>query len=268
MRSRPQTALMTRIQTLICLLIIAAVPSLGAVKLRVEEGRPIVDGVYVNGHGPYRFLLDTGANINLIETGLARKIGMNPTFQVDLATSSGKTLTPGSDGNQVALDSVQAGEQKFLFTGLEEIRKLDPGVQGVLGQWFLSRFDYVLDLRANRLEFGKQERTGTRAPFTFINARAVVATSLGNLVLDSGATRLILFGVQSRGGDTGTIKTFTGSQAIGTASRKLVLQGRDIWHGDAVTMASQTEPGVEGLLPLTLFKSIYVCNSESYLVLE
>ena len=96
-------------------------------------------------------------------------------------------------------------------------------MQGVLGQWFLSRFDYyVLDLRRTASSSEKQERTGTRAPFTFINARAVVATSLGNLVLDSGATRLILFGVQSRGGDTGTIKTFTGSQAVGTASRKLV----------------------------------------------
>lgn len=268
MGSRPQTAFMTRIQTLIFSLIIAAVPSPGAVKMQVEEGRPIIDGVYVNGHGPYRFLVDTGANVNLIETGLARKIAMNPTFQVDLATSTGHTPTPGSDGNEVSLDAVRADEQKFLFTGLEEIQKLDPGIRGVLGQWFLSRFDYLLDLRANRLEFGKQERTGTRAPFTFVNARAVVATSLGNLVLDSGVARLILFGVESHGGDMGTIKSLTGSKATGTASRKLVIEGRDVWHGEAVTMASQTEPGVEGLLPLSLFKSIYVCNSESYLVLE
>src|SRR5579862_8304020 len=70
------------IQILICSLILGVGPLLGGVKLQVREGRPIVDGVYVNGHGPYRFLLDTGANVNLIETGLARKIGMNATFQV------------------------------------------------------------------------------------------------------------------------------------------------------------------------------------------
>jgi hypothetical protein len=272
MCSPPQTALMTRtkhtLQSLICTLIIAAVPALGAVKLQVEQGRPVVDGVYVNGHGPYRFLVDTGSNVNLIETDLARKIGMKASFDVDLASSSGKTPVPGSGGNEVRLDSVEAGEQKFLFTGLEAVHKLDPDVRGVLGQWFLSRFDYLLDLQARRLEFGKQEQNGTRVHFTMINARTVVATSLGDLVLDSGASRLILFGVESVSRESGTIKTFTGSQAIGTASRKLVIEGRNVWHGDAVTMASRTEPGVAGLLPLSFFKALYVCNSESYLVFE
>jgi hypothetical protein len=228
----------------------------------------MVDGVYVNGHGPYRFLVDTGSNVDLIETELARKIGMKPTFVVDLASSSGKVQTPGSDGNQVTLDSVEAGEQKFLFTGLEAVHKLDPDVRGVLGQWFLSRFDYLLDLRARRLDFGKRERNGTKAAFTFNNARPVVSTSLGYLILDSGTARLILFGEGSEGGDSGLVKTFTGSQAIGTASRKLVIAGWNAWHGDAVTMSSRTEPGVAGLLPLSFFKAVYVCNSEGYVVFE
>lgn len=272
MCSRPQTALMSQknhgFHLLICSLIIAAVPAFGSVRVQIEEGRPVVDGVYVNGHGPYRFLVDTGSNVNLIETELARKIGMKPAFVVELASSAGKVQTPGSDGNQVTLDSTEAGEQKFLFTGLEAVHKLDPDVRGVLGQWFLSRFDYLLDLRAKRLEFGKQERNGTRSPFTFNNARPVVSTSLGDLVLDSGAARLILFGAESDRGTNGVIKTYTGSQAIGTASRKLVIAGWNAWHGDAVTMASRTEPGIAGLLPLSFFKAIYVCNSEGYVVFE
>jgi hypothetical protein len=59
---------------------------------------------------------------------------------------------PGSDGNQVTLASAKSGDQKFLFTGLEAIHKMDPDVRGVLGQWFLSNFDYLLDLKAKRLE--------------------------------------------------------------------------------------------------------------------
>lgn len=237
-------------------------------KLSVVEGRPVVDCVFVNGHGPYRFLVDTGANVNMIEPDLARKIGMKATFNVELASSSGKAAMPGSDGNQVTLASAEARDQKFLFSGLEAIHKLDPDVRGVLGQWFLSRFDYLIDLRSKRLEFGRQERNGTRISFTWNNARTIVRTSLGDLVLDSGAARLVLFGVGSDGGNRGTVNTFTGAQAIGTASRKLVIEGRDVWHGDAVTMSSRTEPGVVGLLPVSLFKLIYVCNSEGYLVFE
>lgn len=258
------------IRFLICTLSIAAIPVHAATKLQVVEGRPVVDGVYVNGHGPYRFLVDTGTNVNLIEIDLARKIGMNATFEVELASASGKTPMSGSDGNEVALESAKADEQKFLFTALEAVHKLDPDARGLLGQWFLSRFDYTLDLRGKRIEFGKQERNGTRVRFTMLNGRVLVPSSLGDLVLDSGASWLILFGVESDGGggSRGLVRTFTGSQAIGTASRKLVIGGRNVWHGDAVTMTSRTEPGVAGLLPLSLFKATYVCNSEGYVVFE
>ena len=75
----------------------------GGVKLQIREGRPVVDGIYVNGHGPFLFLIDTGTNVNLIETRLAKSIGMNAAFHVDFASSAGKVLLPGSDGNEVQL---------------------------------------------------------------------------------------------------------------------------------------------------------------------
>jgi hypothetical protein len=272
MDSWPQTAHMAnknnRFLFLIGSIIIAAVPAFGAVKLHVEEGRPVVDGVYVNGQGPWRFLLDTGTNVNLIETDLARKISMKATSNVELASSSGTTSMPQSDGNEVLLDSAKADDQRFLLTGLEAVHKLDPDVRGVLGQWFLAHFDYTLDLKAKRLEFGKVAATGARTSFTMVNGRVVVPTSLGGLVLDSGAGRLVLFGVESDRGIDGRVLTFNGSGAIGSASRKLIIGERKVWQGDAVTMSSRTEPGVAGLLPLSLFRSVYVSNSESYVVLE
>jgi len=275
MASPPQTAPMryTRhsIQYLICSLIIGAVPLLGGVKLQVREGRPIVDGVYVNGHGPYRFLLDTGANVNLIETGLARKIAINATSQVALASVARNTQTLASDGNEVVLDSVKAERQKFLFSGLEAIRETSPDIQGVLGQWFLSQFDYLLDLHGKRLEFGKQDRNRTRTPFEMINARPVISTSLGELALDSGAGRLVLFGVKPDVGPglKGELRTLAGSQQIGmVTSKPLAINGRKIWSGDAVAIPNRPEPGVDGLLPLGLFKTIFVCNSEGYVIFE
>jgi len=270
----PHTNHTTKI--LFCSLIIAVGPLFGEVKMQVRDGRPVVDGVYVNGHGPYRFLVDTGANVNLIETRLARKIGMNATFKVDLASVSNKTSTEGSDGNEVVLDSVKAERQEFLLSPLDAIHEISPDIQGVLGQWFLYQFDYVLDLRNKRIEFGKLDLgknagNGTRAPFKMINARPVVSTSLGDLALDSGASQVVLFGVRSAGGSgsRSEMKTVAGSQQIGMVSGKsLVIEGRKIWSGDAVATPSRPEPGVDGLLPLGLFKMIYVCNSESYVVFE
>jgi hypothetical protein len=251
---------------LVCSLGLSAVPLFGGAKLQVREGLPFVDGVYVNGHGPYRFLIDTGTNVNLIDIGLAGKIGMNASFRDDLATPSGETVLPGSDGHEIAVGSVKAGGQKFLFS--ETVHKLLPDVQGVLGQWFLSGFDYLLDLRGKRLEFGKQNLSGRRAHLRMQNGRTTISTSLGDLVLDSGAARVILFGVDPDRNRKGYLQTVGGSQTVGMVFSRLVIEGRNIWRGDAVAIPGRAEPGVAGLMPLRLFRTIYICNSEGYVILE
>lgn len=255
----------------ICGLILTLTSLVNAMNLRVVDGRPIVDGVYVNDHGPYRFLLDTGSNINLIETKLGRSIGMNATFQVDLTSAAGKTTVSGSDGNEIVLGSVKADGQKFLFSGLEAIRGLSSDIQGILGQWFLSRFDYLIDLHGKRLEFGKRDWAGTRVPLKFINGRLAVATSLGELILDSGTARLLLFGVEPDAGVGGQREwsTVAGSQRVGMAiGKEVVIEGRKFWRGDAVAIPNQTDPDVAGLLPVGLFNGIYVCNSGGYIILN
>jgi hypothetical protein len=267
----PRLSRNLRIGILVCLLGSGAGPLFGQVRMLVREGLPIVDGVYVNGHGPYRFLVDTGANINLIEASLARSAGLTATLRMELASSTGIKVVPGSDGNDVRLDSIHAERQKFLFLRLEVFRDRWPDIQGVLGQWFLSGMDYTLDLRGKRLAFGKQEPSGTRTPFRIINGRQAVSTSLGDLILDSAAERLVLFGVKPETALRGAqeLLTFTGSQGIGMVSnRPLTIDGRKVWHGAAVAIPNGNEPGVGGLLPLRMFKSIYFCNSEGYVVFE
>ena len=173
---------------------------------------------------------------------------------------------PGSDGNEIGLGSVKAGNQKFLFS--DAVHKLLPDVHGVLGQWFLSGFDYLLDLRGKRLEFGKQNLYGNRARFRMLNGLLAVSTSLGDLVLDSGAVRLILFGVDPDNGHRGYLRTVAGSQPVGMVFSRLVIEGRNIWRGDAVAIPDRAQPGVAGLMPLRLFRTIYVCNSEGYVIFE
>jgi hypothetical protein len=258
-------------QILVCSLIISTGTLFADVRLQVRDGRPIVNSVYVDGHGPYRFLIDTGSNVNLIETGIAKKIGMIATFQVELATASGTVMAPGSDGNEITLESATAGEQKFLFSGLDAVHNSSPDVQGVIGEWFLCRFDYTLDLEGKRLEFGRRETSGPRSAFKVVNARPLVPTSLGDLALDSAADRLTLFGVgpDSSSSSKSTLRTLAGSHQIGLVSGKtLVIEGRKIYGGDAVAIPGRPEAGVDGLLPLGLFKTIYVSNSEGFVVFE
>jgi hypothetical protein len=253
---------------LICLLATAANQPAPAARLHLVEGRPVVDGVFVNNHGPYRFLVDTATTSNHIEPTLARSIGLVATFRTPLTSSVGTVIVPGADGVEIALAPVHAGGQQFLFAGMDVIHQLDSGIQGILGQDFLSRFDYLLDLRGRRLEFGPQELPGSRAAFRLANGRTAVPTSLGDLVLDSGTQSLILFGVQPEGNNGGFMRTLAGSLFVGMVYRQLLIEGRRIWSGPAVALPDRAEPGISGLLPVNLFRAVYVSNSERYAVLQ
>jgi len=258
-----------RIRITICSLLLAVGPLLGGVKMRILEGRPVVDGVYVNGHGPYRFLVDTGTTSNHLEPKLARSIGLMATFRTELVSSAGVTLVPGNDGVEVTLGSMRAEGQMFLLAGLEPVHQLSPDIQGVLGQAFLSRFDYLLDLRSRRLEFGtfKFEGKGIRVPLRRSSGRPIVDTSLGPLLVDSGAAGVVVF---SAGG--GEVKyemvTMSGSLRVGTVLTTLLIDGRALWHGEAVAVPRTEEVDVAGVLPISLFRAVYVCNSEGYILFD
>ncbi len=250
---------------LICALVLSAS---GAVRMQVVEGRPVMDGVFVNGHGPYRFLVDTATTMNHMEPGLARSIGLEATFRTRLSSSVGDVEALGSEGIEIVVGEARAGGQQFLFAGMEVVHELAGGIQGILGQSFLSRFDYFLDLKRKRFEFGKQTVTGNRSPFRVHEGRNVISTSLGELVLDSGTATLVLFGVNPDGANESLIKTLAGSRAVGMVYSKLIVEGRQIWRGNAVAIPDRFEPGVAGLMPLSLFRTIYVCNSEGFVVFE
>lgn len=250
-----------------CFLVMAVGPLLGSVKLQVREGCPIVDGVYVNGHGPYRFLLDTGTVLNHLDPKLAKSIGLKASLRVEVISAFAVAQAPAAEGIEIALESAKAGGQRIVFSDLETVHHLGFDIKGILGQEFLSRFDYLLDFRAKRLEFSKLDRTGTRAELQTIHGQPALSTSLGRLLLDSGTGWVVLFGVPAP--RTNDILTLAGASKAGAVPRKpLIIEGRIIQYGELVAAPGGNEAGVAGLLPVSLFKSVYICNSEGYVILD
>ena len=229
----------------------------------------MVEGVFVNGRGPYTFLVNTGASFNHLDPDVAKSIGLTPSFNGELMSSAGITVVPGTSGVEITLDSIRLENQSFLFAGIGAVHQLSPDVQGVLGESFLSQFDYLFDLRNQRIDFGKREPTPkeVRIPFQTVQARPVITTSLGPLVLDSGINWITLFGVDP-GVLTHQMTTMTGSLNVGLVSRKLSVGWHAFWHGNVVALPRSAETGAAGLLPISVFKVVYVCNSEGYISLE
>jgi hypothetical protein len=244
----------------------AAASEADGVKLEIREGRPVVDGVYVNGHGPYRFLLDTGSTLSHLDPHTAQSIGVRITMQTTLRSSSGSTSVDLSESNTIVVADAGAEHQALLLGGTEGLRELARDIQGILGQEFLSRFDYRLDIKAKRLEFGATPPVaGTRVTFRPVGGRPVVTTNVGALVLDSGAHYAVRFGVRVSA-EMHEMVTSTGTVQVGTVFTRVTVDGRTLWQGDAVAIPQPGEAGTDGLLPISRFSVVYVSNSGHFIV--
>lgn len=250
-----------------CQASVAAPPVEGALKISVISGRPVVDGVYLNGQGPFRFLIDTGAQTNQVETRIARRLNLKATFRTELATVAGSGLVEGGRMEKVSVGAATAMDQEFLFTGLEGIHALSASIQGVVGQEFLSRFDYLLDFTGHRIVFGASEpEGGSRTALDLSSGRPRLDTDKGRLILDSGAEIAILYG--------GSINR-TGSRVLTASGSAPVSEARDLRFrvagqqystvAAAIPRASSEEDGV---VPASVFRAVYVSNSGKFVVLN
>ena len=179
----------------------------------------------------------------------------------------GQLSCPGGRGTEVAFGSARRGNQEFLFSDLRSVRQLSADVQGILGEEFLGRFDYLLDLN-QRLEFGDFEPEGIRVRFRRISGRPSIFTSLGWLVLDSGANHLVLFGGEPTVA-TGLLWTATGPRGAGlSAPKSLTIGAQTVARTDAVVVPRQNGIQEDGLLSGRFFRSIHISNSKGYVTLD
>ncbi len=241
------------------------------VKLKVVTGKPVVEDVYLNGQGPYRFLVDTGSAANLLEAKLARKLGIEGAFPVELVTPAGTSTAGCARVGRVSLGPAEAADQVFLLTPLDGVNAaISPAIRGILGQTFLSQFDYVIDFQKRELVFGKAVTSRSPVPMRLIHNLMTIATSEGDLVLDSGTGTLVLFRAPAwplRG--WGQIQASSGlTSPVCIAGVPELRVGGQVHHPRTAAFEAREGQIGNGLLPASFFHAVFVCNSAGYVVLD
>jgi len=163
---------------------------------RDHIGRVVVP-VRINGQGPFRFIVDTGANHSTISPGLARTLGLKPTEAPSIVLDG---ITGSAQVSFVTIDRLQAGD--LIMDGLALPVVWAPvmaGADGILGAAGLTDKSLLIDFQRNRVAISRNVEV--RAASTKIHALRfthgliILQTRVGGVrvraVVDTGAERTL-----------------------------------------------------------------------------
>jgi len=258
------------------------------VKFRLRDGYLILVQAKINGGGPFDFLLDTGTTRTVIDPELARQLQAPVIGEASLTG----VLHVRRD-ELVRLEDLGLGEASLSGVGaavdqLTRQKLLAPGIRGVLGEDFLSKFDILIDYKQHWLRFGDAPPAGERCRFETIGqyhgsptinrllipAEFVeVSGAKIQLQLDTGAKVPELFPANhdSRSPQSwgGSMATSNGANDTTVYSNVTIRIGATIVRRmDVVQSRRAIAFDAAGLLPAAIFRRIYISHSGGFVVLN
>lgn len=156
-------------------------------------GRLLVP-VTINGQGPFRFVLDTGANRSVLTPQLAAHLGLS-------VSTADRLVMTGATGSAsvptVAVDRLKVGDVELRNVRLPVASGLSADVSGTLGVDALPDTRVLLDFASGRIQIRKAHRELLKDGFSRIRGQCrferllIVRASVGRIpvkaVVDTGS---------------------------------------------------------------------------------
>jgi hypothetical protein len=169
-----------------------------AAPTRLDRIGRVMTHVMVNGKGPFRFVIDTGASRSTLAPHLARALALKPSVGRNVMLNG---VTGAAEVPTVAVDSIEIGALRFEKQNLPVIfTSIMGNADGILG---VAGFqDQRIDVDFKRDRVSVLESNGKRPHFSMVTARAsrndnglmIIDVRVGRrirakAVIDTGAER-------------------------------------------------------------------------------
>jgi hypothetical protein len=224
-----------------------------AVPIAVDAQGGVLVDVRVNDAGPFPFLIDTGASRSIVSDDLARELGAPVVARSEVVSSAGSDMRFVVRLRSIAIASSQVDGVLAPVVPASRLTQLRRGARGLVGQDFLSAFNYTLDYRRSRLTWDEPLTCDAPGAVRLVPAEGRFLMALEDdrgtplrMVPDSGAEVLVLF------------------RAIAAAPR---LRVGAATVGDVKPlMVDRDDPYADGLLPLHGFSSVSFASGGACLI--
>lgn len=126
----------------------APTPAIGPVMVDAEldRNRRMTVPVTINGAGPYRFLVDTGAQATVVTARVTEALGLAPSGRATLVAMASRTQV-----DTIALDGLEFAGRRFGNLTTPLLRGRDIGADGIIGLDSLQDLRVVIDFRADAI---------------------------------------------------------------------------------------------------------------------
>ena len=243
----------------------------------LNKPAPVSTEVYIGPHGPYRFLVDTGAQSSMMDTTLAAELRLTPQFRVELVTAQTTQIVPGAKLRTLRVDQSALPEAEVLFHEMSEPRRLNASIRGVLGLSALSGLNFMLTPAIGKLDFAGEPPVGETLKFWRLEDRIAVKARMGEeiltLILDSGASNVVLFRTPAAMAKTRPIAsnftTIDGARSVvpTTWTEDMIFSDHLRLGTLPAAIVRRNGSQVDGLLPVSVFKKVYVDQGRGEVVL-
>jgi predicted aspartyl protease len=138
---------------------------------RLDHVGRIVAPVMIDGKGPYRFIIDTGASSSTISPQLAATLGLTPAVQSTMVVNG---ITGTQEVPSVTIDRLEAGDLIIQEARFPVIwAPLMAGADGILGVAGLRKESVFVDFRRNRVVISRSLRSSDRVGFDKVPAKVL-----------------------------------------------------------------------------------------------
>jgi predicted aspartyl protease len=157
-----------------------------AAPTRLDRIGRVMTHVKINGKGPFRFVIDTGASRSTLAPHLAKALNLQQAVGRNVMLNG---VTGVAEVPTVAVDSIEIGALKFVDQNLPVIfTSIMGNADGILG--VAGFHDQRIDVDFKRDRVTVLESTGRRPHFSMVTARAHRNTT-GLMILDVRVGRRI-----------------------------------------------------------------------------
>jgi Aspartyl protease len=260
----------------------------------------IVIPVMVNHAGPFDFIVDTGAQITVVDPFLGSQLGLKSQGTVGILSAASHARTSVTILNTLEAASHMVEKPLVLIQDLASFQAVDPRIRGILGENFLAHFDILIDYRHKllclddtRMMLDRVQgehipllpwHTEDDSRFTELPVFPVHLSGVGTrqvtLLLDTGSDVPVLYAGRETTKlpllESATLQESSMSKARETYAsvqpQNMRIGTRTLGRISFLTptnVAKDMPPEDEdGLLPTGIFQQVFICHADRYVIFD